>query len=91
MKLLRSKGFVQKILIVLMAIILVNFSVPVQSQADFGGKLFQPITDLIIAVADVSVGLLNHFMVGTDDLVTSATLSYVDSPQNTQGDRIMGY
>lgn len=80
MKFIQKKGFVQKILIVLVAMILVNFSVPIQSQADsdFGGKLFQPIFQLLATIADVPIGFLQHVMVGTDEILDSVTLDEND-------------
>lgn len=77
MKLLNKKGFVQKILIVLISITLMNFVVPLQSQAsdsDIGGKLFKPIFQFLSAVADVPIGLLHHTMLGTN-LINNVTLN----------------
>ena len=81
MKLLNKKGFVQKILIVLISITLMNFVVPLQSQAsdsDVGGKLFKPIFQLVSTIADVPIGLLHHTMLGTK-LINSVTLDDEDA------------
>ncbi len=83
MKLLNKKGFVQKILIVLISITLMNFVVPLQSQAsdsDVGGKLFKPIFQLVSTIADVPIGLLHHTMLGTK-LINNVTL-YDDDHYN---------
>ena len=81
MKLLNKKGFVQKILIILISIILINFVVPLQSHAsdsEVGGKLFKPIFQLVSFVADVPIGLLHHTMLGTKK-INSVTLDDQDA------------
>lgn len=77
MNFLCNRGFVRKILIVLIVTILVNFTVPIQSHADdndFGGKLFKPVFQFLAAVADIPVGLLHHFMLDTDAMFDSVTI-----------------
>ncbi|MBR0350934.1 MAG: FUSC family protein [Clostridia bacterium] len=79
MKLFNNKGFVRKILIVIITITLLNFVVPVQSQAaDIGGKLFKPIFQLLGTIADVPIGLLHHFMLDTSTMFGSVMLDYDD-------------
>ena len=78
MKLFNNKGFVRKILIVILTITLFNFAVPIQSQADIGGKLFKPIFQLLATVADVPIGLFHHFMLDTDAMFGSVMLDYDD-------------
>lgn len=75
MKSFKKKGFVQKILILLISITLFNFAVPIQSEArDIGGKLFNPIFQFVSAVADVPIGLFHHFLLGTTNIQDSVRL-----------------
>ena len=87
MKLLNKKGFVQKILIVLISITLINFAVPIQSEArDVGGKLFNPIFQFVSALADVPVGLFHHFLLGTTNIQDSVRLDIEDvESENSSG------
>lgn len=79
MKSFKKKGFVQKILILLISITLFNFAVPIQSEArDIGGKLFNPIFQFVSAVADVPIGLFHHFLLGTTNLQDSVRLEIED-------------
>ena len=87
MKLLNKKGFVRKILIVLISITLMNFAVPIQSEArDVGGKLFNPIFQFVSALADVPVGLFHHFLLGTTNIQDSVRLDIEDvESENSSG------
>lgn len=60
MKFLSNKKFTQKIIIVLIAIILFNFAVPIRAQAawDWTGSLFEPIADLICGIGDAIINAL---------------------------------
>jgi len=79
MKSFKKKGFVQKILILLISITLFNFAVPIQSEArDIGGKLFNPIFQFVSAVADVPIGLFHHFLLGTTNIQDSVRLEIED-------------
>ena len=56
MKILTNKSFMQKIIIILIFIILLNFSVPIRSQAaiwNIGGDLIKELTQLLAALGDV--------------------------------------
>lgn len=48
MKIIRSKGFLQKTIIVLIILILFNFIFPCYSSAFGGGTLIEPIKDLVL-------------------------------------------
>lgn len=74
MKLFNHRGIVQKIIISLMVVILISFSIPVKVQASFGGKLMEPIMNLVIALADVVQGALQHNLVGTKQWYGSVSL-----------------
>lgn len=74
MKLFNHKGVVQKIIISLMVVILISFSVPVKVHASFGGKLMEPIMNLVISLADVVQGALQGNLVGTKQWYGSVAL-----------------
>ena len=82
MKLLHKKGFVQKILIIILTIMMFNFVVPVKTQAamdgGIGGTLFTPIFALLKMIADVPVGLLQHSLLDTTAIFDSVTLDEDD-------------
>ncbi len=86
MKLLRNKSFIQKIAIVLLALIILNFSMPVRSEAipvlstfaDISGDLLSEVVKLLASVGDVVMGALNHFMLGTSHMVSSSMLDKED-------------
>ena len=59
MKKLMNKNFVQKIVIAILIVLSFNFVVPTFSHAaDFGGVLFGPIIDLLAAIPDACIGLM---------------------------------
>lgn len=74
MKLFNHRGIIQKTIISLMVVILISFSIPVKVQASFGGKLMEPIMNLVIALADVVQGALQHNLVGTKQWYGSVCL-----------------
>lgn len=63
MKLLTEKGIVQKIIIAIIIVTLLNFMIPTVSSAfDIGGILFEPITDLVTTVGDTILSALQNFL-----------------------------
>ena len=85
MKLFTNKKLTQKIIIALVTVIVLNFSVPIQSNAsvlstfaDIGGDLLKEVVQLIASVGDVVMGALNHFMLGTSQLIGSSMLDKDD-------------
>ena len=59
MKKLMNKNFIQKIVIAILIVLSFNFVVPTFSHAaDFGGVLFGPIIDLLAAIPDACIGLM---------------------------------
>ena len=59
MKKLMNKNFVQKTIIAILIVLSFNFVVPTFSHAaDFGGVLFGPIIDLLAAIPDACIGLM---------------------------------
>ncbi len=67
MKVFMKKNRVQKILIAIITVILLNFSIPTPVQADLGGDLFQPLFALITVIVDGGQHLLEWTMLGETD------------------------
>ena len=93
MKIFTKKNFVRKIIITLLVVIMFNFTMPIQSQADFGGKLFKPIFQLIAAIADVPIGLLQHTMLNTNNIIDSVTLDErdINAKKTAKGEKGIWY
>lgn len=77
MKIFTKKGIVQKIIIVLVALILFNFIVPNISRAadDYGGVLFAPIQFLVLALGDTVMDILGTSLYGNSDPVITISTS----------------
>lgn len=87
-RLVRNKNIFQKIIIACILVVLVNFAIPIYSQADddkwsLMGSLMKELASLVRSLGDVVVGLLNHFMLGTSQLIGSATLDRDYDPNLT--------
>lgn len=82
MKFCTKKKNNQKMFIVLLIIIVLNFSIPNYSKAfsfgDIAGDLLKELVNMIASVGDVVMGALNHFMLGTEKIITSSMLSQDD-------------
>lgn len=70
MKFLNNKKFIQKTIIAIIAIITLNFCVPMRSYCtdwgDVGGKILKEVVQFVVALGDVVIGALNNFMLGAD-------------------------
>lgn len=77
MKIFTKKGVVQKIIIVLVAVLLFNFIVPNISRAedDYGGVLFAPIQFLVLAIGDTAMDILGTALYGNSDPVITISTS----------------
>lgn len=64
MKIITNKKIVQKIIIAIVIVILTTFCIPIQSHADTGGKLMNPIINFVAAVFDGVQHLLESTMLG---------------------------
>lgn len=64
MKIFTDKSVTRKIIIALVIVILTTFSAPTAVQADVGGKLMNPILNLIVALFDGVQHLLEYAMLG---------------------------
>lgn len=62
MKIFIKKGVLQKIIIVVLTVLLLNFILPTYSQASFGGVLAGPLIDLLASIGDAALGLLQSCM-----------------------------
>src|SRR5574344_2946074 len=68
MKIFTKKGILQKTIILITMVLSINFIMPTYSHADMGGVLLTPVTDLVAAIGDVVVGLLQGCMnLSTDE------------------------
>ena len=83
MKIFTNNRKNQKFIIVLIMIVILNFSIPNYSQAwgfgDIAGDLLKELIQLIASLGDIVMGGLNHFMLGTDKTLTSSMLDQEDS------------
>jgi len=76
MEILKRKGFVQKIIITLIVLIMFNFIVPNYAMASFGwgwggGSLAGPICEFVCWVGDSIIGFLQHrFLPNSPEIVT---------------------
>ena len=70
MEIFTKKSLVLKIVIALVIVILFNFSAPTISQADvtevIGGTLLTPIVDLLLAIGDGMMNLIQNILFGMD-------------------------
>ena len=82
MKFFRKKNN-QKMFIAILMVIVLNFSIPNYSQAgvfgDIAGDLLKELVQLVASIGDVAMGALNHFMLGTDKVITSSMLELNDA------------
>ena len=77
MKILTKKGFVSKLIIVLLAVILFSAIVPTHASYavdDFGGKLLKPIVDLLLALGDLIMDLLHKVVYGMNTSILKIDL-----------------
>lgn len=83
MKLLNSKRFGQKVILTLVILILLQFMVPVMSNASSGiyGVLFAPVQYLTLGIADVGTAVINSLIYG-DFFVPYITLSKSEMPDS---------
>lgn len=68
MKFFTSKETTKKIIIAILLVMSFNFITPVASQADFGGALFKPISQLLCGVSDLVIKGLQKYFTGVGDI-----------------------
>ena len=79
MKMIRNKKMFQKIMIILVFLILCNFVFPMYSRAFGGGKLLNPIKDLVLGIGDAVINLTQSLMLPKSP-TAPAYLSCIYSP-----------
>lgn len=72
MKFLQSKEISKKIIIAILLVMSFNFISPTVSEADFGGELFKPIAQLILAIGDLLLGGIQSMFLGDGDIEQEA-------------------
>ena len=82
-RIFQSKGFLRKIAIVVLVLLLCYCIIPTYTYAGFGGDILKVFVQLLAALGDVVTGALNHFMLGTDALINSVMLEQ-DNPTITK-------
>ena len=79
MKNFTNKGFIQKILIAIIIVVLMNFSIPIPVQADVGGKLMSPVITFLTSILDGCQHMLEWTMLGeTADYMKSINSSAIN-------------
>lgn len=68
MKVFTDKNVIKRITIAILIVMMFSFMSPTVSQADFGGKLFEPISQLLCGVADLVIMGLQKIFVGDGDI-----------------------
>ena len=67
MKIFQNKNLFKKLMIIFLIILIFSFCVPKQSKAvSIGGKLLQPITDLILSLSDGVYGIAHKIILQQD-------------------------
>ena len=85
-RLFQKKSILQKIAIVLLITLLCYWIVPTYSLGfsfeELGGDLLKVLMQLVVGLGDILTGALNHFMLGTDKMISSVMLDQ-DAPTVT--------
>jgi hypothetical protein len=68
MKLFTNKEIRKKIIIAILLVMSFNFISPTISDADFGGALFKPISQLLQGIGDLVIKGLQKIFVGYGDI-----------------------
>lgn len=68
MKFFTNKEITKKIIIAILLVMSFNFIAPVTSQADFGGALFKPISQLLCGIADLVIKAAQKIFIGYGDI-----------------------
>lgn len=79
MNIVNNKRILQKIIIVLILAILVNFVMPVKVHADpgddgFSDTLLQPVMQLLARLGDIFMGIFHKYMLGTEKMYSTVML-----------------
>lgn len=74
MKILQKQNLFQKIVIMLIFLILFNFTVPTYSQADLGGLLLSPFKEFVLIIGDGIMWMLHWCFTGSPQTVISTAI-----------------
>ena len=86
MKLLRNKNLIQKLIIAIVCITLLNFCMAPKVQADFGGQMMSYIRDFATAIADVAVTVVQLGLTGEWNYAVDSTGSGTPDDSAPKGD-----
>lgn len=67
MKLITNKNVKRKILIAILIIIIASFIFPVKAQASIGGKLLEPVIDLVVALGDGTYNIVHRVILDQEE------------------------
>ena len=87
MKIFTKKGILQKIIIVVLSVLLLNFILPTYSQASFGGVLAGPLIDLLASIGDAALGLIQSSM----GYSTGTNVEFSTNPLMIDKDELSNY
>ena len=86
MKIFTNNSRIQKIIISLITIILINFTIPIKSQAGWlSNTIGQPLLQLVAMIGDAGIGILHKYVLGAEKGFSSVMLSK-DNITVTSGD-----
>lgn len=91
MNIVNNKRILQKIIIVLILAILINFVMPVKVHADsgdFSDTLLQPVMQLLARLGDIFMGIFHKYMLGTEKMYSTVMLDQ-ESPTIVNEDGYM--
>ncbi len=80
---IKAKSWLQKIIIILVTLILFNFTVPVVSNASLASLMLQPIKGLFTVIIDSVLHLVEGSLIGFDNV----EWNWVETGMNTGGNR----
>jgi len=64
MKVFTDKNIFKKLTIIILITIIIPFICPQPVQADVGGKLFEPVKDLVLGIGDATMTILQGLIMG---------------------------
>lgn len=67
MRLITNKNIKRKILIAILIIIVASFIFPVKAQASIGGKLLEPVIDLVVALGDGTYNIVHRVILDQEE------------------------
>jgi len=77
MKIIKDKQISKKIIIAILLVMSFNFISPTVCEADVGGALFKPISELLQTIADLVIEFLQKVFVGYGEIE-------IENPRNSR-------